>query len=215
MGTPQIYDPAEWSRVGRGRELQFFATDAEVLKWFDMLPEEYAPYTIWGSRLLQRNGEHERVLFSYPLEKWRDALGCGRPVGSPAPKQFFLHAAELMPPLPADEEAASRANEWASLNGLVLVQHGATRAGRQLASRISVTDKIKNRSSGEVVSLKSRTVIFDALRTMIELDLRFTSMQVFGDGHEEEDGLQLMTTEAAQLAAEGHFIRRPGRRVDR
>jgi hypothetical protein len=209
MAAPQIYHPTDWSRAGRGRELQFFATDRELLTWFDALPDENAPYTIWGSRLVRRDIEHERVLFRYSLEEWTHALAAGWP------DQFFLHAAKLISPLPVDEEAAPRANEWGSLNGLVLVQHGSTRAGKRLASRIAVTDKIRNRSSGKTVSIKERALVFDALRTMIETDLCFTSIQVFRDGHEEEDNVQLMTAEAAQLAAEGYFIRRPGRRIKR
>jgi hypothetical protein len=209
MAASQIYHPTDWSRAGRGRELQFFATDGELLTWLDALPDEYAPYTMWGSRLVRRDIEHERVLFRYSLKEWTHALAASRP------SQFFLHAANLIPPLPENKETAQRANEWGSLNGLVLVQHGSTRAGKRLASRIAVTDKIRNRSSGKIVSLQERAIVFDVLRAMIETNLCFTSIQVFGDGHEEEDNVQLMTTEAARLAAAGYFVRRPGRQLKR
>lgn len=214
MGTMQLYQPPEWSRSGRGRELQFFATDAEVEEWLGHLSDDYAPYSAWVSRLVRRNGTYQRTLSCFPLDEWlRAHKDGGQDVPSLA-DQFFLHAAAVMPALPTDEAVARHANEWASLNGLVLVQHGATRAGRQLASRVAVTDRIKNRSSGKVVSLKDRTVVFDALCKMIETELRFTSIQVFRDGHEEEDASQLMTAEAADLAAAGRFVRRPGRRID-
>ena len=215
MGTVQIYQPAEWSRAGRGRELQFFATDVEVQHWLGHLPEQYAPYTVWGSRLVKRERQYERALFCCPLDEWARAVAGVSEEGPSPPDQFFLHAAAVMPGLPTDDAAAQHANEWASLNGLVLVQHGSTRAGRKSASRVAVTDKIKNRMSGKVVSLGDRTVVFDALRTMVERELRFTSIQVFKDGHEEEDDSQLMTAEAAELAATGHFVRRPGRQIDR
>lgn len=206
MGTPQVYDPAEWSRAGRGRELQFFATDADVRRWLDHLPDQYAPYMTWGSRLVKRAGDYGPMLFCYPLNQW------GRGVVE-TPEQFFLHTSALMPPLPKHAETAQSANEWASLNGLVLVQHGASREGKRLESRLAVTDKIKNRVTGNIVSLRDRAVVFDTLRMMVKSDLCFTSIQVFKDGHEEEDDTQMMTADAAELAAKGYFVRRAGRPV--
>lgn len=206
-----IYNPIEWFRAGRGRELQFFATDSEVRQWFHDLPGHYAPYSIWGARLVQRYGEHVREAFSYPLEQWLRAL-VGETTHVPSmPEQYFLRAEALIPPLPLDDVVAQHANEWASVNGLVLVQHGAARSGRRLASRIAVTDKIKNRSTGEVLSLKDRAAVFDSLQTKIRSHLRYTTIQIFKDGHEEEDRVQLMTEAAAELARTGFFARMPGR----
>jgi hypothetical protein len=206
-----IYNPMEWSRVGRGRELQFFATDSEVRQWFHELPEHYAPYSIWGARLLQRNRDHMREAFSYPLEQWLCALVGDKTHVPSMPEQFFLRAEALIPPLPLDDVVAQHANDWASGNGLVLVQHGAARSGRRLASRIAITDKIKNRSTGEVRSLKDRAAVFDSLQMKIRSHLRYTTIQVFKDGHEEEDSVQLMTEAAAELARTGFFARMPGR----
>jgi hypothetical protein len=38
QATPELYDPVEWERAGRGSELQFFATDAEVKEWLGQPP---------------------------------------------------------------------------------------------------------------------------------------------------------------------------------
>ena len=204
----QIYDPAEWCRAGRGLELQFYATDTEVQQWLGSLPTRYGPYTVWGSRLTKQNNKYRRVTFSYSLDEWLRV-----PDSTATPDQFFLHAEALMPKLPLGDNVAQHANEWASLNGLVLVQHGATRSGQQLVSRISMTDRIRNRSTGELKSLKDRTALFGTLRKMIEGQLCFTTVQVFKDGHEEEDRVQLMTAAAADLAGAGFFVRRPDRRL--
>jgi hypothetical protein len=214
MGTNQIYDPATWSRAGRGRELQFFATDDEVQHWISQLPGEYGPYSIWGTHLEKHEHGYERTLFLHPLTERARALVTPSMDGSSPPEQFFVHAAAIMPELPTHRDAARSANEWGTLNGLVLVQHGSTRAGRRLVSRIAVADKLKNRESGKVVSLKDRNVVFDALRAMIEGRLCFTTIQVFKDGHEEEDGSLLMTLKAAKLARRGYFVRKAGRRLD-
>jgi hypothetical protein len=209
-----LHSPIEWTRVGRGRELQFFSTDFEVRQWFHDLPGHYAPYSIWGTRLAQRNREHVREAFSIPLEQWLCALAEDTVHASSMPEQCFLRAEALIPSLPQSEEVVQHANEWASVNGLVLVQHGAARSGRRLASRIAVTDKIKNRSTGEMRPLKDRSAVFDFLQMKIRTHLRYTTIQVFKDGHEEEDRVQLMTEAAAELARAGFFARMPCRLLD-
>jgi hypothetical protein len=40
----QTYDPSEWQRQGRGKELQFFATDDEVRGYLKGLPPQHGPY---------------------------------------------------------------------------------------------------------------------------------------------------------------------------
>lgn len=214
MSAPQLYNPAEWSRSGRGRELQFFAADSDMYKWLNALPEQYAPYTIQGSRLTKHSdNKYRHVSFCYQLSEWGGEMGT--PIGSSVLDEFFLHSAMLMPQLPLEDGVIERANDWAPLNGLTLIQHGAKRSGLQLESRIATVTKIQNRRTGKKVALQDRNAIFDVLHKMIKKELCFSSIQVFKDGHEEESSLQMMTADAAQLAAEGYFVRRPGRRLRR
>jgi len=213
MSRSPLYSPVEWSRSGHGREIQFFATDCEVRQWFDQLPEEYGPYCIWGTRLIREKHKHVRELFSNPLEDWLRALGGDLSTNLNVPTQFFLRSETLHPTLPIDESVRDRANQWASVNGLVLVQHRAQRGGRRLASRIAVTDEIKKCSTGEKRSLASRAVVFDTLKNAIRRDLKYTTIQMFKDGHKEEDGVQLMSEGAAKLARQGYFARIPGRPI--
>jgi hypothetical protein len=182
-------------------------------QWLSDMPRQFGPYSIYGSWLVKRNRKHQRVLFNYQLGEYLDLLsGKASRITRPT-HQFFLHAAAVMPIISLDD-AVGQENDFASVNALVLIQHGAFRSGRQLPSRIAVTDEIRNKESGEVLQLKDRAVVFDTLRDMVKSKLCFNSIQVFRDGHEEEDDTELMTAEAAELAVSGHFVRRPGRPID-
>jgi hypothetical protein len=108
---PAAYDPAAWLNT-KSRELQFFATDAEVADWLRHLPNELGPYTM-------------------------------------------------------------------------------TKAER----------------------LTSQARVFDLLEEEIRPRLRFAAIQVFADGHEEEDRTQRITEAAAADAREGRFDRKLGRRL--
>jgi hypothetical protein len=66
-----IYDPNEWRRRGRGRELQFFATDKEIVQFFQALPTEWGPYYILTIEPVAKNGHRYRYgSFVNSLDEW-------------------------------------------------------------------------------------------------------------------------------------------------
>jgi hypothetical protein len=200
--APQTYDVDEWQRHGRGRELQFFATDDEVRDYLKSLPPEFGPYDLVGSRLVSKGRAYEPEPYVVSIDDFIDNLG------ESAVSQAWVRPAAILPAISLEKVAV---DAWCSVNGLVLLQHGGWRRERKReASRIAVVDRIVNARSGAVVGLVRQAAVFDALKKRIKRDLKFTSVHTFRDGHEEESSLQLMTAAAADLARRGYFEARPG-----
>lgn len=211
---PALYTPDNWHRSGRGAELQFFATDEEVRRWLESLPTKFGRCTL----LYESQSDRAPAKGSYqvcPLDDWLRSLSGSETSRAIPFSQFFLQAEALTPVIPHIGKTFTDVNALAVINGLMLVQHGATRSGRRLASRVAVARSITNNVTGEVRDLSDRTLIFDELRRRIRKALAHTSLQVFRDGHEEEDRVQMMTDAAADLARTGFFSRKPGAPVRR
>ena len=65
-----IIDTEAWERVGRGKGLQFFATDEEMQGWVaDCPPERYRPYYLVGSDLVREGGSYVQRPFRYPSDE--------------------------------------------------------------------------------------------------------------------------------------------------
>jgi hypothetical protein len=203
----QLVSPREWRRVGRGHELQFFATDEEVQSYLQSaLPVQHGPYILVG---VDRLPSDVRELQSreYSIDRLAQCAEMG-------PHQLWIWPRGVLAALGPFELAVSEAA--LALSGLVLLQHGFSRHGKREASRIAVVDKIQSVATGEVIRHDAALQIFGALKAAVKRDLAFASIQTFVDGHEEEDSkLQLMTRAAADKSLSGYYSRRAGRAIDR
>jgi hypothetical protein len=201
----QTDELAGWRRHGRGRELQFFATDDEMLDYLGSAPPDLGPYDIVGTRLVREGKEYARRMFAMTIAEYGAALS-----ERAAPNQFFLRSRTLAPELPSDPIEMDRRF---GLCGAVVVQHGFRRGDKRDASRISVVTSIVSDATGAVRRLSEQERLFEALRKRIRKDLRYLSIQVLADGTEIEDDLAKMTEAAAEEGRRGELTRRPGRLV--
>jgi hypothetical protein len=177
-------------RVGHGKELQFFAADFEL--------ESYLRGLGQARLLVSDGGDKSPCLLVNSLS---GELERGR-------WQFWLVPDGLEVPAPPLDAVTC------SLHGCVLLQHGMMRKGGQReASRIAVVDKVRKSDTGAIIKNELGVRLFNQLARMIKKDLTHTTIQVFRDGHEEEDArLQLMTRGAVEAWRNGFaFTRKPGK----
>jgi hypothetical protein len=209
---PIIYDVDQWCRVGRGKELQFFATDSEVQEWLlRCLPSANRPYSLVGEDLIPFDKRHYAPKpFRFELSEFPQCVY--RSTGDTR-FNFWIHSDRLTPGLRLDQRASPGA--ICSLNGLLLLQHGSCLDGRRDASRIAIVDRVQHAITGETRHYYDYLVVFKHLRKIIRRALIYSSMQTFADGHIEEDtSLQLMTDGAVRSHHAGfRFTNEPGRRI--
>src|SRR5437773_2036529 len=115
-----IHEPLSWARVGRGKELQFFATDDDVQNWLQkFLPAEFAPYYLVGSDLEKvAKRTFRQTPFRFHLSEFPTCL-CR------ADKQrfnFWLLSEQLTPDFKL--RVGDPISNLCGSNGLVLLQHG-------------------------------------------------------------------------------------------
>jgi hypothetical protein len=205
-----INDVTQWARVG-GRELQFLATDAEVLEWLTQgLPSQYAPYHLVGSDLV----EDGPVYVEHPFRCEVSALlECMHAV-SPNRYIFRLWSEVLTPGLRL--RRGEPIGAMCSLNGLVGLQHGFLHHGRRDISRISITDKVRHLETGAVLEHEGYFDIYKTLRREVKKSLHYANVWCFDDGSEREDDRHGCWTEGAveEYEAGVPFVSRPGRRLE-
>jgi hypothetical protein len=212
-GTTKVIPGSElgnWERVGRGRVLQFFATDEEVQAWLNSaLPPAYAPYGLIRQEYRIR-GQRRLPIVTYSVSDFIDCLGKRDPPST----HFHIWSEVLSFDLlgdPCDDVGA-----LCSLNGLPAVDHGHVRKGKQEGSAISIVDRVRNKTTGELRDHSEYRKVYNSLVRVIKKSLCYSTINRFADGSEREDtSLRRMTEAAAQ--AHGHavvFSARPGRRLD-
>lgn len=203
----ELYTPDQWDRHGLGRELQFFSTDNEMARYLGDLPQQLGPYTILGARPVLVTGGYQQQRFAGPLHDWLKAMTEGE---QGTPTDFWVRAAAIMPDIPA---MVVEVDKWCAVNGFILVQHGAQRKNKRLVSRIAIVNKIIETATRKVVRMEPQQRLFEVLTSRIQRDLKYTTIHVFKDGHEEESHLPLMTAAAASLALSGFFSEKAGRPI--
>ena len=63
-----IYDIDNWSKVGRGIGMQFYAADDEIAAWLaTAMPPEFAPYSLIGSDLKKKGSAYVEKYFAYSI----------------------------------------------------------------------------------------------------------------------------------------------------
>jgi hypothetical protein len=206
-----IADVTKWDRVG-GRELQFFATDAEVERWLTQeLPEQYSPYHLVGSDLV----EDGPIYVQRPFQcEFGEMLECRHGSGLER-HNFWIWSELLTPSLPLRQGDPIVA--LCSYSGLVLLQHGFVHHGRRDVSRISMVDKVRHLETGEVLQHEGYFDIYKTLRKKIKKALCYATIWSFADGSERESDRGALWTEGTvqEYEAGVPFVARPGRRLEK
>ena len=205
-----IVDTEAWERVGRGKGLQFFATDEEMQGWVSgCTPERYRPYYLVGSDLVREGGAYVQRPFRYPSD---ELIRCLReaPEGS-ARFDAFLMSERLTPALGL--RRGMDVQGICAFNGFVLLQHGRVRDGRRESSSVAIVHRVRNLDTGEERRNERYLEVYEALRKAIRKALVYSSIQTGPDGTEYEDTrLERMTLGAVRSHEEGvPFRNRPGR----
>ena len=209
-----VYAVKEWRRLGRGRGLDFYATDDEVQRWLiEGLPAHSAPYTLVT---IKTTGYRETYLeqgVEFGIEELKKAMYELDKVRW----QYWIRSKMITPEL---ELSPNRRLTWVlSFSGLVELQHGLYNKNRWVegrdASSIGIVDRVINDATGAMIEHKGYLKIFNALRKRVKKDLCYSSFWKYKDGSElEEFKLRLMTEGAVRAYEEGmKFVNRPGRRL--
>jgi hypothetical protein len=202
-----ITDVERWQRMGRGRTLQFFATDDEVQSWLSSLPERYEPYLLMGVDKVRAGSNYVDLPFHCRIEEF---LECSK-AGDGNRWEFWILSEAITPGLVALHQG--RLGVLYSYSGLVRLVHGLTLRDCRDASSIGIVDKVINLDTGEVRQHAEYLEIFNTLRKTIKKDLRYSAIGHFPDGSQHEDTSLRLFTEGAVRAHEAGmlFTRTPGR----
>jgi hypothetical protein len=200
-----ITEPSAWDRSGRGKMIQFFATDEEVRRWLaEGLDPLYAPYFVTFTAEQNRGGTQSINLD--PFLRAKDAFkGAHR---------FWIGSQSLSGklrelPLPSPWEPLF------AVNGLLLLSHGDVFNERFDSSALAISDRFRNESSGELLKHDDYLQIYRGLEKRIRGDLRYATISQLSAAEEEDDRLVLMTEGAKRASDSGlPFTSRPGRRLD-
>lgn len=201
---------SEWHRPGKGRELQFFATNEELTGWLQHeLPDKYQPYELVAADLVAQGDLYVRTSFTCPLADFPGGI-------QPMERwQFWIWSQSLTPELPSqfDSEAFHRV---CSFNGLVSVEHGGRKHNGQDISRIAIVDKLANEADGRQYLHTDYLRIYRHLHKLINASLIYDSIITFRDGLEEESSLTRWTEGAVREYEGGKkFVLRPGPKTAR
>lgn len=198
--TPlKIRQPGEWERIGRGHELQFYATDEEVARFLDLaVVEDGITHTVLATKSVQQQGAYRVVALRVPnvFEGLKSGLS-----------QFWI-APEAVVNVVNEIASPTGAEGALALTGFVMVQHGLQHRGKRVASRIAVTPRVRKIATGEEVLSKTSLTQFRRLERGIRKDLRYATLKMFPDGQRLVDEERvLMTAGACALASSGFFDR--------
>lgn len=216
---PLIEDLDQWARAGRGREFQFYATGEEVQHWMqEALPAECEPYFLVGADRVEENGVYIDEPFKCEIENLLECIG---PSVNPR-HSFWIWSLKLTPNLPL--QRGIWIDKLCSYNGLILLQHGLmvedrrdpARHVRRKASRIAITDKVRNLESGAVHVHYGYLSVFEQLRRIAKKSLVYTSIIRDQEGKERESRSPMWTEGAVNGYLAGHpFWDSPGQLVSK
>ena len=215
-----IENPDGWFRLGRGKSLQFFATDEEVQQWLnEALPSEYAPYFLVSTDLVKEGKDYVQSPFQCDIA---DFLKCQREKAAKRRINFWIWSKILTPDL------SLRHGTWVtaalSLNGLVHLQHGSIFAPQKGAdpahtlyrdvSSIGLVHRVQHVETGEIRVYEDYLRVFEKLRRRIKKSLVYSSIMSIDGQKEELTDFPLMTEGAARSHETGvPFIYAPGQRI--
>jgi hypothetical protein len=193
MSQGPLLNPEEWRRRGRGRELQFLATDAEVQSWLVRARDELrVDFSLVGADALretQRTATRRR--FSFPVDAMVNSLD------GPGGRRINLWLIDQAHCGRFDKVEAGDLDRVCSTKGQVLVQPVIQLAdGGVEPGRFAVATEVVNGSCESIRHVGAERV-FDVLRRNAMRDLVHRTIIRLGDGSEVHDPAVRMTREAA------------------
>jgi hypothetical protein len=144
-----------WNRVGRGRSLQFYATDDEMAEWLvETLPTEFAPYLVfreeWAHpKLVVHESRIEDIARSFSQDRRA---------------RHWIKSDLLSPTLHADDISVPNDLAKLSFSGLISIRPGDDRNGRREDADLGMIDRIRNERTGEERRQPNYLKIFERLR---------------------------------------------------
>lgn len=205
-----VSSPREWVRVGRGKELQFFATDQDIEEWLsDGLASEYQPYEAVEIRSdeLSSAPAARRI----PLASLANHLAT-----RPDFANVWLRSRAIPDTFKLEEVDATQLEDACACNGYVILQHGLMFRGKKDVSRIAIIEEIAHAANPELrIKHAEYRKVFRSLARRIEQGLAYGTVWTYPDGRrEQDDRLQRWTEGAVREAQRGViFVNAPGRRL--
>lgn len=203
LTTNDIYPRGPWDRDG-GQSFEVFASEEDLDRWLQELPDPWGPYELCGYDLVDAgDGRFVPVPFACP------ALRIASCRGGPEQRwNFWIRVSSVAPPL--DSLAGERLSALLSFSGFINVQHGRGSGDREEPSAIALVDRLVNRSTGEVRAHDTQLRVYRHLVRRAKADIVCKSVWELADGTEREDRLVGFTRRAVELWRGGHrFAARP------
>lgn len=205
LTTNDLYPRGPWDRDGRGQSFEVFASEEDVDRWLQELPDPLGPYELHGYDLVDSgDGGFVPVPFTCPALRIASCRGGG-------PQQRWDFWIRVLPVTPAPDSLAREGlSALLGYNGFINVQHGRGSDEREEASAIALVDRIVNRSTGEVRTHDSQLQVYRHLVRRAKADIVCRSIWELADGTEREDRVVGFTRRAVELWRGGHrFVARP------
>jgi len=153
LGVAEDFDG--WYRAGRGRSMQFYATDEEVAEWLvETLPVQHAPYVI-----LREEWSHPRmVVHSYALDDVAASFAADRSA------RHWIKSEVLSPELEPRDVRRTDDLSKLSFSGLIAIRVTDEFSGRMEPASMAMTDRIRHEATGEERRQPEYLRIFERLR---------------------------------------------------
>jgi hypothetical protein len=194
-----------WARVGNGKELQFFANDADVKEWLTgSLLEEFEPYHLVGSDL-KTTGPKDFAEYPFRFELTDFPRCLLRESGSRF--NLWILSEKLSPEL--EFKVGDPIERICGCNGLILLQHGlqimvgkgSNAKTYRDSSRIAMLTEIQNLVTAEKRRVDAYKPIFVALCDTIKRALVCNSLNRNAEGLPVRGSYgPRMTASAVQMA---------------
>ena len=203
--STRLKSSAEWHRVGRGRSLQFFATDSELSACLATgLPADLGPFELIATSKVKSEAGWSQAVRVAALTVITDESA------KRGDWEFLLWSRALFPNLDLPNVNVA---DLVAANGFVVLQHGRLRHGLCEPSSIGVVDRVAS-DAGVVEEHVEQRRLFSSLKKAITEKLVYGSVIRFPDGRAEVDTKYVRMTEgAAGLAAAGVLSRGAGPRL--
>ncbi len=203
-----VVDTKSWLRRG-GHRFDFFATDEDVQSWLNSgLLEGYEPYSLCGaSRRLEGGIVEQDTFMIRPGDFWMHRKS------NPSNWEYWIFS-EKLTPVGGIRDQLKAIDRVASVNGLVLLQHGSYNRDKLDCSSLCVVDKLVHSGTLEEMEFEEYLKIFTRLKRVIKKDLKYSTRHVYPNGAVVEDERLLMTEKAAAAIEDGvRYINDVGRRL--
>ena len=198
----------EWQNCGKGKSIQFFATDEEIMAILERcLPSRYSPYTLIAMRFIK---EHDGYVY-HPLI---DTISSFQEYHKEYIKLFYIWSTSINSTFTARDITLINDNiirDIFTINGLIQIWASEfTSLGGWMPTIISMSERFRNIQTGECCYNEGYVDIFNQIRKGIIKSMCYITL--WGDeGNEREDKRILMSEAVAEEYHAGEkFWARPG-----